>query len=118
MNTPLCCSALVNHSCVPNAALGKLEPTELDGDQDLCDELRAIKDISKGEEITICYYNDVKKYGSMLRKRKTNFKKFQGFDCKCPVCLGQISCQEKNLKKLIELQNKLDPSYTDWTGTS
>ena len=46
-------AALVNHSCVPNAALGKLEPTELDGDQDLCDELRAIKDISKGEEITI-----------------------------------------------------------------
>ena len=106
--------ALVNHSCVPNSALGKLEPTELDGDQDLCDELRAIKDISKGEEITICYYNDVTEYGSMLRKRKTNIKKVQGFDCKCPVCLGQVSCQEKILKKLIELHNKLDPSSTNW----
>ena len=107
-------AALVNHSCVPNAALGKLKPTELDGDPDLCHELRAIKDISKGEEITICYYTDVTKYGSMLRKRKTNIKKFLGFDCKCPVCLGKFSCQEKILKKLIELHNKLDPSSSDW----
>ena len=104
--------ALVNHSCVPKAALGKLKPTELDGD--LCDELRAIKDISKGEEITICYFRDVKKFGSMLRKRKTNIKKFYGFDCKCPVCSGKVPCQEKILKKMIELHNKLDPSSTDW----
>ena len=84
--------ALVNHSCVPNAAIGNLKPTELDGDQDL--ELRAIKDIFKGEEITICYYDHVTEYGSMLRKRKINFKKLQRFDCKCPMCLGQVSCQE------------------------
>ena len=50
----------------------------------------------------------------MLRKRKTNFKKFFGFDCNCPVCLGQVSCQDKILKKLIELYNKLDPSRTNW----
>ena len=103
-------SALVNHSCVPNAALGKLEPTGMDSDQ----ELRAIKDISKGEEITFSYYHDMTRYGSMLRKRKTNIKKNFGFDCKCPMCLGQVSCQEKILKKIIELKNKLDPSPTNW----
>ena len=99
-------SALVNHSCVPNADHGMLHPTEQDDDKDILDELRAIKDVSKGEEITICYYGDVTKFGSMLRKRKTNIKKFLGFDCKCPVSLGQVSCQDKILKKLIELHNK------------
>ena len=102
--------ALVNHSCVPNAALGGLS--------DLGVELRAVKDISKGVEITICYYDgDVKNYGSILRKRKTAIKKHFWFDCKCPVCLGQVSCQEKILKKRIELLNKLDPALnilTNW----
>ena len=36
------------------------------------------------EEITICYYGDVTQFGSMLRKRKINFKKSRGFDCKYP----------------------------------
>ena len=103
--------ALVNHSCVPNATLGDLGK---DWVQANCHELRAIKDISKGEEITTCYYLDVKKYGSILRKRKTAFKKQNGFDCKCPMCLGEVSCQEKVLKKLISLHNKLDPTPTDW----
>ena len=85
--------------------------------QNCCVEFRAVKDISKGVEITICYFDDVKKYGSILRKRKTALKRILLFDCKCPVCLGQVSCQEKILKKLIELHNKLKPTLntlTDW----
>ena len=107
--------ALVNHSCVPNAAFSRAcRPTERVDDQDLNNELIAIKDISKGDEITVCYIPDMKKHGSILRKRKTAFKKELLFDCKCPVCSGEVSCQEKLLKKLIELHNKLDPTPTDW----
>ena len=103
--------ALVNHSCAPNAAIGCLKLEE----EENCLELRAIKDISKGEEVNTCYFSDVKKYGSIQRKRKTGMKKELQFDCKCSVCLGKVPCQEKILKKLIELYNKLDPTpSSDW----
>ena len=109
--------ALVNHSCAPNAASRSLKQK---GDEDRVVELRAIKKICKGEEITICYFDfdDLKKFGSILRKRKAGIKKDFNFDCKCPVCLGQcqVTGQEKILKKLIELHNKVNlttPPY-DW----
>jgi len=107
--------ALINHSCAPNATNGVfLKRSKQVGDDDLSVELRAIKNISKGEEITVCYFFDVKKFGSIPRKRKTAFKKDQGFNCKCPICLGQVQDQEKTLKKLIELHNKLNPTSSDW----
>ena len=56
----------------------------------------------------------MKKFGSIQRKRKIAFKKDQGFDCKCPVCLGQAPAQEKTLKKLIEQHNKLNPKPLNW----
>ena len=107
--------ALTNHSCVPNAASRSLNQK---GDEDLVVELRAIKKICKGEEITICYFNfdELKKFGSIPRKRKTGIKKNLSFNCKCPVCLGEVSDdQEKILRKLIELHNKVNylPPY-DW----
>ena len=43
-------------------------------------------------------------------KIKTGINKYLGFDCKCPVCLGQVPVQEKILKKLIELHSKLNPT--------
>ena len=76
--------------------------------------LRAFRNICKGEEITICYFSDVKTFGSIQRKRKTAFKKDHGFDCKCPVCLDQVALQEKTLKELIELHKKLNPTPSDW----
>ena len=97
---------LMNHSCAPNATVVE--------DEDGSVELRAFKNISKGEEISICYFGDVKSYGSVLRKWKTALKKDMGFDCKCPVCMGQVRLQEKTLKKLIELHNKLNPTSSDW----
>ena len=59
-------------------------------------------------------YVDVKRFGSILRKRKAAMKKEMGFDCKCPVCLGQVPGVEKTLKKMIELQKKLNPTPSDW----
>ena len=104
-------TALLNHSCAPNAVSSGLK---LVGDEDLIVELRAIKNISKGEEITICYFMDVKKYGSIPRKRKTTIKKEMGFDCKCPACSGQVPSQEKTMKKLIEMHSRLNPMPSDW----
>ena len=52
--------------------------------------------------------------GSIPRKRKTAIKKTLGFDCKCPVCLGQVPGQEKTVKKLIDLHKKLNPTASDW----
>ena len=102
--------ALVNHSCAPNASIDDLKQ---EFNEDTCSELRAIKNIFKGEEITTCYF-DVKELGSILRKRKTAIKKQNGFDCKCPVCMGKVQDQEKTLKKLIELTNKINPMPSDW----
>jgi len=111
--------ALVNHSCAPNATYNTftiygLKQNQQVGDEDISVELRAVKNICKGDEITICYFDDVKKYGSIPRKWKTAIKKDQGFDCKCPVCMGQVHLQEKTLKKLIDLHNKLNPTPSDW----
>ena len=98
---------LVNHSCSPNAA-NEVEATDKDS------ELRAIRDICKGEEICICYIDNFKRFGSISRKRKTSMKKVFGFDCKCPVCLGKVPGQDKLMKKLIELHTKSDPNPSDW----
>ena len=68
--------SLVSNSCIPNADLNRPELQMADGSQDLCNELRAIKDISKGEEITIFYYLDVRKYGSVLRKCEAAIRKY------------------------------------------
>ena len=103
--------ALVNHSCAPSAHCDILKQ---EGAEDLSFKLRALKNIRKGEEITVCYYLDVQKFGSIPRKRKTAFKKDLAFDCKCPVCLGNVPFQEKILKKLIELHIKLNPTASDW----
>ena len=76
--------------------------------------MRAIKKIHKGEEITTCYFNDVKKLGCIPRQRKTFIKADYGFDCKCTVCLGKVPGQEKIVKKLIDLHKKLNPTPSDW----
>jgi len=106
--------ALLNHSCAPNASNNHLDPKKQEGNEDNCVELRALKNIRKGEEITTCYFNDVKKFGGNPRKWKTVVKTEMGFECKCPVCLGQVPGQEKIVKKLIDLHEKLDPTLSDW----
>ena len=106
--------ALVNHSCSPNATNTGVKLGTTDSDEDGNTELRAIKKICKGEEINICYFEGVQHYSSIRRKRKTALKKHMGFDCKCPVCLGQVPLQEKTLKKLIELHSKLNSTTSDW----
>ena len=114
--------ALVNHSCQPNATSRcGLKQMKQEGEEDHSKDLRAIKDIRKGEEITIFYFKDVKEFGSNLRKRKTAIKKAHGFDCKCPVCLGQVPLQEKTFggslrrrSRLRPFRETLSPSRVSW----
>ena len=75
--------ALVNHSCMPNVELSAHEP----GD-DYKVELRAIKDISRGEEVTVSYLNDdhISEFGMNREKRREKLKKTLFFDCNCSFC--------------------------------
>jgi len=51
--------ALLNHSCAPNADIGKLLEKDDAGKPHNRIEIRAIKDISKGEEITYSYFGNI-----------------------------------------------------------
>ena len=75
--------ALVNHSCVPNVAMGAKKLN------DECKvEVRAIKDISRGEEVTVSYLNDdyISEFGLNRQKRREKLKKALFFDCNCSFC--------------------------------
>ena len=50
-------------------------------------ELRAIKNIRKGEEINLCYLGHDQNLGSKHQMKQNLQKKFD-FDCKCSVCIG------------------------------
>lgn len=82
--------SLINHSCAPNSAKGILEPKETGGKNKKKMELRAIKSIAKGDEITICYLD---KTESVLtpEEKKTALQDIFEFDCQCDVCTGKIS---------------------------
>ena len=110
--------SLVNHSCAPNAFVGELKPEKSEDDQ--LYELRAIKDIARGEEINNFILSEtcVKDYGSTRKQRKLAIKTVKGFDCVCPVCQGQVPSQEEIMKEWITLHNQLDPNHAqrpaDW----
>ena len=95
---------LINHSCAPNAYEDET------GDGSI--EVRAIKDISKGEEITIFYRSrdcfSYKEFGCNAKERMTVIKDDFGFDCKCCVCIGDVPDQEDIIKELLELHENLD----------
>ena len=75
--------ALVNHSCTPNVTLSDREPGE-----EYKIELRAIKDISRGEEVTVSYFNqdNISEFGLNREKRREKLKKSLFFDCICSFC--------------------------------
>ena len=69
-------------------------------------EIRAIKDISRGEEITKCYIPQVpafKTLGVNSRERMKTIKEKYSFDCKCEVCTGNVPDQEDIMRELGEL---------------
>ncbi len=101
-------SGLMNHSCAPNASLGR--PFSQEPDKEV--NVRATKDIKKGEEVTYCVMKGMMTKSQMKTKLKTSF----GFDCKCPVCSGEIPDQDKiisEINRLVEL-----PSPTGFVNPS
>ncbi len=93
--------ALLNHSCGPNAFVEKTEDEK--------NEVRAIKDILKGEEVTIFYnWSCVYTYLRWKEKeRREVIKDILGFTCNCCVCSGKVSGQEDITKELVELSEAL-----------
>ena len=110
--------ALVNHSCAPNASSDKEEINPVKGV--MCKDLRAIKNISKGEEIATCYVPRIWEFGFDVKKRRSKLQlQYLSFVCKCAVCLGKIPGQEDNGKKLIKLHKQLSDNHyrkdlSDW----
>ena len=95
--------SILNHSCAPNAAMGLLDGEENEAaDMERRFELRAVKDISKEDEVTIFYPADCALPCLHIMIRETIQEDF-GFDCKCPVCSGDVPNQDDIMKKMQDI---------------
>ena len=83
----------VNHSCSPNASF-----LVLNSSSEVTAELRAIKDISKGEEVTYCFLSPFESVKNKSQRRIMLEDTF-GFDCRCCVCtaLGRFQIRKRFL---------------------
>ena len=94
--------ALINHSCAPNVAEGPVNP--LENVRKL--EIRAIRNIDRGEEITKCYIEE--DYFTLYcnsDRRRIKIRQNYGFYCRCQYCSNPD--QEDITKKLLELHTAL-----------
>ena len=120
-------SALINHSCGPNVEVGLYIDSNTQKkvpsirEIDFKTEVVAIKDISRGDEISKCYIgcDDMIKFGFNRQERMKKIRETLGFECKCSVCLGDCVDQEEILKKLREQAKNLDSDHhlkknADW----
>jgi hypothetical protein len=79
-------SSYINHSCVPNSRRDTI------GDLLL---LHATRPIAMGEEISICYGDELESYAS----RKQNMKYLWNFQCECALCLVEAQVPDAVLAK-------------------
>jgi len=91
-------NSLMNHSCAPN-----VHHTNSDAADEL--EVRALKDILKGEEVTHCYTRGLMTSSQMKTKLQEAFH----FDCKCGVCSGSIPHQDVLIS---EISSKINLLYS------
>ena len=110
--------ALINHSCAPNSTEGGLD-AQKESVRNL--EIRAIRNIGRGEEITKCYEHEYLNLFCSSDTRKTKIKQNFRFDCKCQYCANPD--QEDITKKLfklhtalaaLELQEDHQKTLSDW----
>ena len=94
--------SLLNHSCAPNAAMGLLESEENE-EQDKRFELRAVKDISKEDEVTIFYDRNYCASLWLHADLRETIQEDFGFDCKCPVCSGEVPNQDDIMRKIQDI---------------
>ena len=104
---------LVNHSCSPNADHGLLLEKDETGKQYKRVEIRAIKNICKGEEITYSYFGNIINLCCSRRQgRKVFIKNNYGFDCSCSVCSDLNTDQENIAMELFDILQALpDPDH-------
>ena len=97
--------SLMNHSCAPNVEECPLPKESKDQETETVEdyELRAVRDISKGEEITIFYLVKVKSLFLNQQDRQIYLKKLFGFNCKCSVCCGDIDDQDSIIEKMEKI---------------
>ena len=91
--------SLLNHSCAPNAQMGLLDG-EKNKEPEKRFELRAVKNISKDDEVTLFYpfRFPFLPHGFNRASIQTDF----GFECRCVVCLGQVPKQDGIVGKIRE----------------
>ena len=102
---------LINHSCAPNAILGLKSPDQAGNKPDgKLYEVRAMKDISRGKEITYCYPGGkvFRQFGFSREERLTGLYKECRFHCKCCVCSGDVQDQEDIMKEVLKLYETVD----------
>eukprot|EP01133_Synstelium_polycarpum_P012791 gene12791-15007_t len=80
-------TSFVNHSCEPNCFLAY-------PDNNSTLHLTALKEIKKGEEITIAYGDPSKN----IVERRTHLFDNYGFNCECPKCLSELPSSPKKQK--------------------
>jgi len=73
-------SSMVNHSCLPNCA--RFDYTDVPGPDNLDVYLRAMIDISKGDEVLACYFP----LGVDIAQRRERLQQDYGFYCDCKRC--------------------------------
>ena len=112
--------SLLNHSCAPNAAMGLLDGKEIEEPEKRF-ELRAVKNISKEEEVTIFYPPENLLPCPHVHMRKMIQEDF-GFDCKCSVCSGEVPHQDDVMFKIFDIvrlnesirKNGDEMTFLDW----
>lgn len=90
--------ALLNHSCAPNTAWARA------GDNVRLLELRAIRDIEAGEEITVNYISVEGRY-SDTAARQTRLQEGWAFTCVCHLC--QTRAEDEVKAEIQELQTRM-----------
>ena len=87
----------INHSCVPNTTW-----TWVMGDFKRR-QVRAIMDIEEGEEITVCYRNEMKFFYGSRESRQQQMLEHGAFLCQCSQCSLEGEDLEENERIRTEL---------------
>jgi len=98
----------INHSCAPTAVWSNVEG------QPLAKEVRAVRDMEEGEEITANYVDSFEATFSSAEERKEKLRQWN-FDCSCEVCNlppAELAENDKS-RRAIALHHQLIPRYME-----
>uniref|UniRef100_A0A7S4VRJ9 SET domain-containing protein n=1 Tax=Alexandrium monilatum TaxID=311494 RepID=A0A7S4VRJ9_9DINO len=87
-----------NHCCAPNAEY--LWSEEAD-----CEEIRAVHDISPGEEVCVNYFGDLLRQPRSVRQ--AHLRDGWRFDCRCPPCLAADPASDERRSRLVRLSEEI-----------